>query len=473
MKRILVQIVMFCILTASLTAAAKVLKATNAAEAGKLANTLKPGDTLILKNGVWKDQTMDIWAKGSKEQPITIRAETPGGVIFTGKSLFVVGGKHLIVSGLLFKDGSAEVPFRRLITIYGSHIRLTNTAVTNSAASQWVYVKQKSEHVEIDHCDFGNKKSKGQLMTIRHNSTKTTKPNFHHIHHNYFHDFKRGNENSFETLQIGQGPASKIPSKTVVEYNLFERCSGEDEIISNKSYNNTYRYNVFRHCLGGLTLRAGKNCLVEGNYFFGGGIRGTGGVRLCDDNHRVINNYFANLNERGAIAMTATWKIEGPKPFWPRVTNALVAFNTIVNCKDAFWMGWYTPKNTGSIVPKDIIISNNLIVGKGRFVFYSEQTIPENMSCEGNIVDGREMGHIKTQGFKKIVVKMIEKDGVQRPAPGSPVIGTAEGKLPKISTDIDGQDRGTKKDVGCDQLSEKPVKRKPVSKADVGISWKL
>ncbi|NUQ65115.1 MAG: hypothetical protein HUU20_21840 [Pirellulales bacterium] len=68
-----------------------------------------------------------------------------------------------------------------------------------------------------------------------------------------------------------------------------------DAIISNKSCENVYRGNTFRGCAGALTLRCGKRCVVEGNFFFGEGKKGSGGVRIIDSDHRVFNNYFADL----------------------------------------------------------------------------------------------------------------------------------------------------------------------------------
>ena len=67
----------------------------------------------------------------------------------------------------------------------------------------------------------------------------------------------------------------------IVEHNLLVNCSGEAEIISVKSSKNTIRYNTIRNSTGNLTLRAGKNNLVYGNFVFGTGNQG--GLRIFDD----------------------------------------------------------------------------------------------------------------------------------------------------------------------------------------------
>lgn len=59
-----------------------------------------------------------------------------------------------------------------------------------------------------------------------------------------------------------------------------------------------------------------------------------------------------------------------------------------------------------------------------------------------------------------------------RPAKDSPVRGAAEGDFPKVDHDIDAQPRGATKDVGADQLSDEPVKSKPLTPADVGPWWR-
>lgn len=45
----------------------------------------EPGDVIILKNGTYtSDERIQFLGSGTAENPVTFRAETPGGVIFTG-----------------------------------------------------------------------------------------------------------------------------------------------------------------------------------------------------------------------------------------------------------------------------------------------------------------------------------------------------------------------------------------------------
>ena len=69
-----------------------------------------------------------------------------------------------------------------------------------------------------------------------------------------------------------------IGRRTVSIIGSFERCNGENELISNKSSGNIYRYNTLVDSPGAqLSLRHGNDCLVYGNY-----LRNTEGRLLID-----------------------------------------------------------------------------------------------------------------------------------------------------------------------------------------------
>jgi poly(beta-D-mannuronate) lyase len=76
-----------------------------------------PGDSVVLANGVWRDFEIVFTGEGTAAKPITLRAQTAGKVVISGKSNLRIGGRHLVVSGLTFKDGhspsSEVIAFRR------------------------------------------------------------------------------------------------------------------------------------------------------------------------------------------------------------------------------------------------------------------------------------------------------------------------------------------------------------------------
>jgi len=71
----------------------------------KAVSDLAPGDRVILKNGVYEDFEMVFDAEGTADEPIELTVEEKGKVILSGQSSLAIGGKHLVVSGLVFKDG--------------------------------------------------------------------------------------------------------------------------------------------------------------------------------------------------------------------------------------------------------------------------------------------------------------------------------------------------------------------------------
>src|SRR4051794_13667934 len=81
---------------------AEELTAASGDEVARIAPQLKPGDTLVLKDGTWNDQVIELAVDGSADKPVTLRAETPGKVVFTGRSSLKVSGEHVVVSGLYF-----------------------------------------------------------------------------------------------------------------------------------------------------------------------------------------------------------------------------------------------------------------------------------------------------------------------------------------------------------------------------------
>jgi len=93
----------------------------------------KPGDRIVLKNGVWNDFEMVFDAKGTKEKPITLTVQDKGKVIISGQSNLRIAGEHLVVSGLVFKNGYTPtkevISFRRNKTDLANHTRVTEVVI--------------------------------------------------------------------------------------------------------------------------------------------------------------------------------------------------------------------------------------------------------------------------------------------------------------------------------------------------------
>jgi poly(beta-D-mannuronate) lyase len=318
------------------------------------------GTTILLKNGKYNERC-DLKGKGSKEQPIVVRAETIGGVELLNQ--VTIEGEYLSLSGLRFADNGG-------VNVQNSvACRISRCYMNNLKGGQWLRVDSKSRNIEIDHCLFEKKennreKEKGcQLMRIEVTNHKES----HHIHHNHFRDIPKGKSgNGYETIQLITQGNPKDPADgdtgNVVESNLFERCDGESEIVSVKSHGNLLRGNTFRNCGGELVLRHGHRNVVTGNRFLGG----SGGVRLQGKDQVVVSNYFDRLTGSGLAMMDGT-----VDDFYVRVERALVAHNTFVNCARAFNIGLNHSKYPDGTVPRACTIANN--------VFYQEKGAPHGL----------------------------------------------------------------------------------------------
>ena len=94
---------------------------------------LRPGDTIVLANGEWKNFEIVFSGNGQKDKPITLTAEEKGKVFITGLSNLRLAGEHLVVSGLVFKDGytptSEVISFRRNKGHLANHSRVTEVVI--------------------------------------------------------------------------------------------------------------------------------------------------------------------------------------------------------------------------------------------------------------------------------------------------------------------------------------------------------
>ena len=106
----------------------------------------------------------------------------------------------------------------------------------------WVGIYGKNNR--FDHNYLTGKRNHGVTLAVRLN-TEASRENHHRIDHNYFGHRPILGANGGETLRVGTSHYSLTNSNTVVEYNYFDRCNGEHEIISSKSCQNIYRHNTF------------------------------------------------------------------------------------------------------------------------------------------------------------------------------------------------------------------------------------
>ena len=434
-------------------------RVSSAEEIARLSDKLRPGDTLVMADREWKDQAIVFQGRGTMEKPISLRAQTPGKVVLAGRSSVTIEGQHLIVSGLLLNDAQSTGDGVKLA---GNNNRLTETAVIGGRHKFQVHFFGVSNR--MDHCYLAGKTNDSPTLQVEVGSA----PNHHLIDRNHFGPRPPLRRYGGETVRVGYSHQSMSNSATRIEQNLFERCDGELEIVSNKSCGSSYRFNTFLECAGMFTLRHGNGCLVEGNFFIGNHKRGSGGIRIIGENHTIINNYIEGV-EQGGFWLTAGM-INPALVEYFQVTNCLIAFNTFVDSRGPALQldaGYRAPRRV--LRPENVTIANNVFAVRDEGALFTG-TEGKDFKWMGNIAN---VAPADAKGIRVLDPKLERgKDGLWRPAADSPVRRAAEGDVSQVKTDMDGQPRTGRLAAGSDQISDAPISLRPLTAADVGPAWR-
>lgn len=433
---------------------------TNVGELNTAAASASGGDTLTLKNGAWSNAAVRLSGKGTQEKPILVRAQTPGQVTFTGNSTLDFTGEWITFDGVKF-DG---VKTSRTIMVFADGAkgcRLTNSAIVNSNSgdNNWIHVRLGTFH-RIDHCRFSGMNQPGMGIQFE---TSPTVPGDHKVDNCLFMDRARGSGNGFETVRIGYSHQQDNLARVTFDRNLFLRCNGENEIISNKSTGNFILNNTFMDNSGEMTCRHGDKARIEGNFF----LRQDRGIRLIGSDHVVVNNYIADMASDGIILYTGE---SNPAPTgYEAATNPVLAFNTLVNCPAGIVVGG----GGNSVAPRNVRVANNVfLLPNGPAMRYD--TKPNGITYEGNIWQGKSAGAGDAGAGLAQKDPMLIKgaDGIYRPASGSPLKDAAVGLWADILKDLDGSTRGAgSMDVGAFEIGGGATPRKPLTEKDVGPWW--
>jgi poly(beta-D-mannuronate) lyase len=400
---------------------------------------VQPGDSIVLANGVWTDAELLFEANGTAENPITLTVEEMGKVILSGESNLRLAGDHLIVKGLVFKNGhtptNAVISFRKSREKMANNSRLTECVIDNynnperQVQDYWITIYGKNNR--IDHNHIAGKKNLGVTMIVGLD-TEDSRDNNHKIDHNYFGPRPTYGNNGGETLRIGTSHYALEKSNTLVESNYFDRTNGEHEIISNKACNNTFKYNTFFECTGTLTMRHGNETLVDGNVFIGNNKPSTGGIRVINESQTVINNYHIGLTGyrfRGAFVMMNGVPNSPPNRYVP-VIDSKVNNNTFVNCDNILFGAGSDAER--SQAPRTSEFSGNIIYNDTKKDVFTIDDDISGITFKNNVLGENSETTIE-EGFKNAKIKLVnDKNGF--PIPTSNKIKSKVSISPNIAT---------------------------------------
>jgi len=452
---------------------------------------LMPGDEVIWLDGEYSTpQDISFHGEGTAEAPITLRAETPGGVVFTGAAPLHMMGRYLVLDGFHWKGGggaSNQVELRKSGGYTPSQMA-QNCVIRNCVfddlqtegdnKSRWLVLYGRGHLVE--HCSFLRKQSTGACVLVELSYLEGDADAGHMIRNNYFYDIpskaERMNDGDSETIRVGSSDNEGHRGGVTVQRNYFVEASGEAEIVSDKSDGNQYLQNTFRRCEGALVLRSGKGAVVAGNYFFGEGVDHTGGIRISNINHRIQNNYFSSLRGDGLRAALAIYGgnvpsgSNGGSGVYAYVENLTVESNTFYDC--TYNINFETKRyKANKKHPLSGNFINNLVYSaSGEPLVYGgegDSFQPGNLDWSGNIFYGSPVGFV-VDGIAEMDPVMMGQPDFSFPSREGPVADAAEPSPLGIDVDIDGRARGTLPDVGAHEVTASGMPMTYLTDADIG-----
>ncbi|MCI4669561.1 MAG: DUF4957 domain-containing protein [Bacteroidia bacterium] len=442
----------------------------NIQELEEAISSARPGDEIVMANGIWKDVQIKFTSEGTESKKIILRAESAGKVFIEGSSDLKIGGKYLVVQGLHFKNGhspsKAVIEFEIGKDKVAHHCRVTDCVIEGFNKSQRnksdLWVRFRGRHNQLDHCYLAGKSNKGPTIRVDLEGNESIK-NYHKIIHNHFGPRPPKGGPSAETIQIGTSSTSMVPSYTLVANNLFDECNGEVEVISSKSNFNEFRQNIFYKSEGSLVTRHGNYCTLDGNFFIGDENNpNIGGIRLIGTGHWVVNNYFYQLKGKNFRSPLAVMNgiPKSPLNRYIQVTDVVVAHNSWINCESPWHFGVGSNVDQRDVLPPSEIRSARPIrtTVANNIIYHEQSKAPaivahdklDGINFQANVMN-QKMGGPEIEGIavKSFVVNELNGK-IFLAAEGLEDIKAYHGfEFERISTDLLGQKRGKKNMIGA------------------------
>ena len=447
------------------------IKVDNKEQLNSAIKEAKPGDEIVLTNGIWKDVEIEFIGKGTKENPITIKAETAGQVFIEGVSNLKFGGEYLVVDGLFFRNGYSPsknvIAFRINEDQVANNCRVTNSVILDFNQLQRdnddLWVQFYGRHNQLDHCYIAGKTNGGPTVRVDLKGNQSIK-NYHKIVNNHFGPRPRKGGARGETIQLGSSFTSMSPSNTIIANNLFEACNGEVEIISSKTNFNEIKNNVFYKSEGSVVTRHGNYVTVDGNYFIGDGENENyGGIRIINTGHWIVNNYFYGIvgkNFRSPIAIMNGIP-KSPLNRYNQVTDVVVAYNSFINSKSPFQFGVGTNIAQKDVLPLSeirsarplrTVVANNLVYNEvGDTEPIIEHDKADGVTFKSNVINNQGVSFKNDDRFIVDNFELTEiAENIFTPSKFSSEIDPFIGfEFETIKTDLLGNSRETSNLVGA------------------------
>ena len=491
MRKYLLIISLFLVITSCQRTTNSIL-VSNITELENAIKEVKAGDDIVLKNGIYKDAEIKFVGEGTKNNPISLRAETPGKVFIEGVSNLEISGNFLKVSGLFFRNGHS--PSENVIAFRTSKSNVANnSSVSNCVILDFnnlerdqdnLWVQFYGKHNTLDHCYIAGKTNGGPTVRVDLKGNQSIR-NYHQIVNNHFGPRPRKGGARGETIQLGSSFTSMSPSNTTIANNLFEECNGEVEIISSKTNFNLIKNNVFYKSEGSVVTRHGNYVTIDGNYFIGDGVNENyGGIRIINTGHWVVNNLFYKLKGKNFRSPLAVMNgiPKSPLNRYNQVTDVVVAYNTYVDSNSPWQFGVGTNIAQAAVLPKSEIRSarplrtevvNNVIynsVGDPNPIIEHDKA--DGVTFKSNIISNNGVEVANSHGliFKELTLTAIGKN-LSVPTSGFDDVKIYNGfDFESITNDLLGESREKSNKIGA-ILNAKNLNLDLLDKSKYGATW--
>lgn len=469
---------------------------SNTSEACKATSALQAGDTLVFKNGSYKDIKLVLKKNGLINKPIVLIAETPGTVIFCGDVKVAMYGTYTELNGIYFTNGNRNPDQWKahgpgLVAMYASHCRITNCAFNNFDEANSAYITTSLDekgnvptHCRIDHCSFTNKLTFDQVINLNNQAGPDKEnpviapPMYHRVDHCFFSNPKKKG-NAGGGIRIGY--YRNALGRCLVDSNLFIRQDSEPEIVTSKSMENVYYANTILNCQGTLNFRHGDKQVAINNFYLSDDEKynGYGGMFIWGSQHIIAGNYFSlskTLESRGNAAIYLNTGAEGTEH--ALAFGSIIANNTFAN-NNGYAVHFnpleeqrkkLTKENNQTYnVPHHITLSGNVFFNnkKSTYTFFKDdhKDLDRNNQWSKNTYWGNQTGIAAINGLEEKQVSMSLQNGFVFPS--QDITYNSLANLPGYYNKIEGID------LNFDEALKNTSKQNPLSLEVLLPKWML